>query len=69
MSKSITVTLPNDVADTLRHHMEKLGEENVPGVNISKSAYVSIAVKKQLAKDGNVIAENKKEPEGTVGGE
>lgn len=62
MSKSITITLPNAVCDTLDRKMGKLATTQVPGMNVSKSAYVTIAIKEKLLRDGEQLTENKPEP-------
>lgn len=62
MSKSITVTLPNDVADTLDRHMAKVAEGAESGTTTSKSNYVATAIKTQLIKDGHTIIETTPEP-------
>lgn len=55
MSKSITITLPNAVYDTLEKKMGKLATTQVPGMNVSKSAYVTIAIKEKLLRDGEQL--------------
>lgn len=55
MSKSITVTLPNAVYDSLERHMQKLDTNLPSGVRASKSNYVSICIHNQLEKDGEEI--------------
>lgn len=57
MSKSITITLPNVVYDTLDKKMGKLATTQVPGMNVSKSAYVTIAIKEKLLRDGEQLVE------------
>lgn len=58
MSKSITITLPNDVADTLNRRMDEIAASTIPGVKNSKSAYVATAIKVQLIKEGCVVVAN-----------
>lgn len=58
MSKSITITLPNDIADTLNRRMAEIATSTIPGVKNSKSAYVATAIKMQLIKEGCVIVAN-----------
>jgi len=62
MSKNITVTVQDSVFDTLNRRIGKLATTRVPGMNISKSNYVSIAIKEKLLRDGEVLEENKPEP-------
>jgi hypothetical protein len=62
MSKSITITLPNNVYDTLDRKMGKLATTQVPGMNVSKSAYVTIAIKEKLLRDGEQLVEIKTAP-------
>jgi len=57
MSKSITVTLPNAVYDSLERHMMMLDTNLPSGVRASKSNYVSICIHNQLEKDGETIIE------------
>jgi hypothetical protein len=52
MSKSITITVPNDVFATLKAKMGKLEKSKDPGMNVSQSAYVSIAIKEKLLREG-----------------
>lgn len=57
MSKSITITLPNNVFDALDTKMRGLESGKVSGLTVSKSKYVSDAIEKQLRKDGVEIEE------------
>jgi hypothetical protein len=58
MSKNITVTVQDSVYDTLKRRIDKLATMRVPGMNISKSNYVSIAIKEKLLRDGEVLEED-----------
>jgi hypothetical protein len=57
MSKSITITLPNNVFNALDEKMGELEGKKVSGMTVSKSKYVSDAIEKQLRKDGVEIEE------------
>lgn len=57
MSKSITITLPNNVFEALDTKMGELESGKVSGLTVSKSRYVSDAIERQLRKDGVVIEE------------
>lgn len=59
MSKSITITLPNAVADSLDRFMTSKKESLTSGERVSKSDYVAKSVRKALEHDGvAIIADN-----------
>ena len=59
MSKSIAITLPNDVYDTLERKMAKLATKQVAGMRVNKSNYVTEAIKDKLLKDGEQVTATK----------
>jgi len=62
MSKSLSITLPNAVADTLTRHMATL-DMNLPvGMRSSKSNYIANSLKLALEKDGLEILSNTGQP-------
>jgi hypothetical protein len=52
MSKSIAITLPNDVADTLNRYMLALNGHLPDGMLVSRSSYVAKSVKATLEAEG-----------------
>ena len=62
MSKSLSITLPNAVADTLSRHMASLDSQLPSGVHSSKSNYIANCLKAALEKDGLIILSNEGEP-------
>jgi hypothetical protein len=63
MSKSVTVTLANDVSDTLDRHMLAINANRATGTRTSKSNYVSESVRAALVRDGLTVAEDNPRPE------
>lgn len=59
MSKSISVTLPNIVADTLEEYLKAGNKDCMPGFGGNRSKFVSQCVIEGLAKVGYVISEDK----------
>lgn len=55
MSKSIAITLTNDVYDTLERKMVKLITMQVAGLQVNKSNYVTEAIREKLVRDGEEI--------------
>jgi translation initiation factor 2 beta subunit (eIF-2beta)/eIF-5 len=58
MSKSIAITLPNAIADTLERYMVAKNANLPPGMTVSKSSYIASSVRAALEREGIHIEQN-----------